>query len=352
MCTSETKLRTGITTGTCASAAAQAAALCLVNGSDVSEVMVELPSGRVIPVEIESVLKTSENSAVATVKKYAGDDPDVTDGALISTSLEFADCDSFVAGEGVGTITQDGLQFPPDEPAINPVPRQMIIAAIRSVTSTPMLITVSVNNGEELATQTYNSRLGIVGGISILGTTGIVRPYCHKAMCEAIALTMRVANLSYKSLFLTPGNIGTNGLNKHFDVKQEQLIEVGNEWGFPVDELKRHNFDQITIAGHPGKLAKLLNNDWQTHSKNSGPANEKVVQIAESTLKREFPPTNTVEGFFMGLNASERIELGNEVSKQISIKIKERSEVDARIDVVLFNMVGEIVGQYEEKFNE
>jgi len=343
--TTQVKLRSGITTGTCASAAAQAAALCL-NNVLVKQVMVKLPSGRLIAVEIESVHKTSKKSAIATVRKYAGDDPDVTDGALISTALELADQDEFRAGKGVGTITKAGLQFPPGEPAINPVPRKMMIDAIRSVSSSTMRITVSVKNGEELAKQTYNSRLGILNGISILGTTGIVRPYCHKAMCDAIAVSMKVANISHNTLFLTPGNIGVKGLNNNFSVVDTQLIEVGNEWAFPIDLLKKYSFKKVVIAGHPGKLAKIINDNWQTHSKDSGPANETVVSIAEKVLKRPFRPTNTVEGFFRNLSKNESIIFGREVASQIADKIKKRAETKLKVEVVLFNMSGEIIGQH------
>lgn len=345
-CTTKTELRTGITTGTCAAAAAQAAALCLTSGSHVQEVLVRLPSGRLIAVEIKSVCRLSAHSASATVQKYAGDDPDVTDGALISTTLKRADQDQFKAGSGVGVITKDGLQFPPGEPAVNPVPRQMILDAVHSVLHSPVEITISVKNGEQLAEQTYNPRLGIIGGISILGTTGIVRPYCHKAMCEAIALTMRVANLTYSTLFLTPGNIGTKGLNRHFNLHEEQLIEVGNEWGFPVDQLKKHQFKRVVAAGHPGKLAKLINNDWQTHSKNSGPANESVVRIGKQVLNRPLPPANTVEGFFMSLDLKARSAVGYELAAQIAAKLQTRAETDTEINVVLFNMAGEIIGRY------
>ena len=144
----------------------------------------------------------------------------------------------FVAGEGVGTVTKPGLQVPPGEPAINPVPRQMILAAIRDVTARGVRVEISLPGGREIAAKTFNPRLGIEGGLSILGTTGIVRPYCTRALQDALKCTLDVAAAcGVTAPVLVPGNIGASAARRHFSLREEQVIEAGNEWGFVLDLL-------------------------------------------------------------------------------------------------------------------
>ena len=170
-----------MTTGTCAAAAAKAAATVLTGGAAPAEVEVQLPGGDTVRVPILFVERQGDSTGItAAVRKDAGDDPDVTHGLTIRTSLCWDDAADvrFIAGEGVGTVTKPGLQVPPGQPAINPVPRQMIAAAIRDVTARGVRVEISIPGGREIAAQTFNPRLGIEGGLSILGTVGIVRPYC------------------------------------------------------------------------------------------------------------------------------------------------------------------------------
>ena len=208
-------LRRGITTGTCAAAAAKAAASVLAGGSPPAEVELRLPSGEAIRVPILYVEPRRDSAAAtAAVRKDAGDDPDVTHGLEVRVTISWEDdvgrvgnpsdvgwvsnpsADvgrvanpsypaTFVAGDGVGTVTKPGLQVPPGEPAINPVPRQMVLAAIREITARPVRVEIGIPGGKEIAAATFNPRLGIEGGLSILGTTGIVRPYCTRALHDA-----------------------------------------------------------------------------------------------------------------------------------------------------------------------
>ena len=188
--TTSMSLRSGITTGACAAAAAKAAATVLAGGAPPREVDLRLPSGNTIRLPILYVESRENPPAItAAVRKDAGDDPDVTDGLEVRATLSWNDAGEtiFAAGEGVGTVTKPGLQVPPGEPAINPVPRQMIQGAIREVTRRGVSVEISIPGGGEIAAQTFNPRLGIVGGLSVLGTTGIVRPYCTRALHERSA---------------------------------------------------------------------------------------------------------------------------------------------------------------------
>ena len=177
------ELRGGFSTGACAAAAAKAAALVLRGAGRVGEVEIPFPDGTRVSFAVESAEPLGGARARAAVRKSAGDDPDVTDKALIVAEVrETAGAGvSFRAGKGVGTVTRPGLSVPPGEPAINPGPRRMISEALREVSSGGYEVTISIPGGAELAARTFNPRLGIVGGVSILGTTGIVLPISAKA---------------------------------------------------------------------------------------------------------------------------------------------------------------------------
>ena len=235
----------------------------------------------------------------AAVRKDAGDDPDVTHGLEVRVRLSWDDARlhghaTFVAGEGVGTVTKPGLQVPPGEPAINPVPRQMILAAVREITARGVRVEISVPGGREIAAKTFNPRLGIEGGLSILGTTGIVRPYCTRALRDALKCTLDVAAACRVTApVLVPGNIGARAARRHFSLRDEQVIEVGNEWGFVLDLLSRHAFRAVMLLGHPGKLAKLAAGQWDTHSSRSGSVADYLAGCAPRSLgirPRRAPP--------------------------------------------------------------
>jgi len=261
-------LRTGYTTGACAAAAAKAAAQMLANGRAMDRVEIPLPGGERIVLPLVYV-RLAERGAEAAVRKDGGDDPDVTSGALISASVAWRGCDDveFLAGEGVGMVTKPGLAVPPGEPAINPVPRRMIREAVREVTPRGVSVTLSVANGGEIARKTFNARLGIVGGLSILGTTGVVRPFSCSAIRETLRCSLRVAAAAgIRAPVFVPGHIGARAAQAHFRIAEGQIVEVGNEWGFLLDEALRSPFSALLILGHPGKLAKLTTGDWDTHS--------------------------------------------------------------------------------------
>jgi len=197
----------------------------------------------------------------------------------------------------------------------------MIARAIADVTARPMCVEVAIPGGAEVAAKTYNPRLGIVGGLSVLGTTGIVRPYCKKALLDSLKCELDVAAAcGVRALVLTPGNIGATAVRRRFTLADEQVIEVGNEWGFVADALAKHyDFRTILIAGHPGKLAKLAAGDWDTHSSRSESAVPFVLSLGEKTLDRPISPATTTEGLFAALDEPDRHRLADELARLIRL---------------------------------
>lgn len=338
--------RTGFTTGTCAAAAAKAALMILTGAQAPERVAVGLPDGT--RVELAIVYASGDGiSAEASVKKDAGDDPDVTDGSLIVASVTWGHGEdvTFIAGEGVGTVTKPGLALPPGEPAINPVPRRMIASAVREVTGRGVNVTVSIPGGRELAENTFNPRLGVVGGLSILGTSGIVRPFSGTALRDSLRCALSVAvACGVKNPIFVPGRIGERAAEKLLQFSTEQLVEVSNEWGFVLDEAAGEDFDRLLVVGHPGKLAKLPAGNWDTHSSRSPSAVPHVADLANRILGRVLPHPATVEGLFNDLPEDDRERLAHalaaDIRAAISLRIKERYP----IAVVLVNLSGSLLG--------
>jgi cobalt-precorrin-5B (C1)-methyltransferase len=339
-------LRSGITTGTCAAAAAKAAASVLVGGSPPREVELRLPAGETIRVPILYVQSQQDPPvATAAVRKDAGDDPDVTNGVELRVTLSWYDGVTFVAGEGVGTVTKPGLQIPPGEPAINPVPRQMILAAIRDVTARGVRVEISMPGGREIAAKTFNPRLGIEGGLSILGTTGIVRPYCSRALHDALKCAFDVAAACQVTApVLVPGNIGARAARRHFSLHEEQVIEAGNEWGFVLDLIRRYAFRAVMLMGHPGKLAKLAAGQWDTHSSRSSQVTHYLSQVCPEVLGHSAPESATAEGVFAALSLPDRNRLAVELAKRVRRAVSDRIAQPLPVAVFLVNMAGECLG--------
>lgn len=338
------ELRTGITTGTCAAAAAKAAAEVLCGSDAMDKVGLTLPGGESVEVEI-LYAKKSGDQATAAVCKDAGDDEDVTDGLEIQVALRPHGGNDmvFLAGEGVGTVTKPGLQVPPGEPAINPVPREMIRQAIASVTDKVFQVEVAIPGGRKIAAGTFNPRLGIEGGLSIIGTTGIVRPRCRKALLDALKCALDVAKAcGAKTLVLVPGNIGSRAAHEYFILPSEQVIEVANEWAYVLERVAEGELDEILIVGHPGKLAKLAMGNWDTHSSLSPSAVPYVLDLACKTLQREIGETTTVEGILAALDEKEIQVLGNKLADRIARTVGEK--VSRPAAVILVDMQGHRIG--------
>jgi len=278
-------LREGYTTGSCAAAAAKAAAIALYHQRMVSVVDLVLPGGRMATIPIAGV-RLERDRAYSWVIKDAGDDPDITHGAEIWVELQRSATGEIIirGGAGVGIVTKPGLPIPPGQPAINPVPQRMIIQAVREVIGpeSGAIVTISIPEGERLAHKTFNPRLGIIGGISIIGTTGIVRPMSDKGLKDALICSLDIARASgWGTIVLVPGNHGEQSVLKWFCFHQEQVVQTSNFIGFMLEQVASRGFTRIILAGHPGKLAKLLRGDFDTHSAKSLPATDIIICLLE-----------------------------------------------------------------------
>ncbi len=268
-------LRRGWTTGTCATAATRAAYEALVTGQFPDPVVVTLPNGARPGFALAST-EAGPGFARAGVVKDAGDDPDVTHGAVILATVRLASRGSgigFLAGRGVGTVTRPGLAIPPGEPAINPVPRAMMRAAIAEAADLlhgPLDITVeiAVPGGEKLAERTLNGRLGIVGGLSILGTTGIVVPYSCAAWIDTIHRGIDVARaLGLDHVAGATGATSEATIQAHYGLPDPALIDMGDFVGGMLKYLRRHPVAKVTVAGGVAKMSKLGQGLLDLHSK-------------------------------------------------------------------------------------
>jgi cobalt-precorrin-5B (C1)-methyltransferase len=305
------KLRKGYTTGTCAACAASAAVKVLLGDTNVCSGEVTLPDGEHVELTT-AFIERNDDSAEAAVRKTAGDDPDDTDGALVKAMVVWRDKPGvgFVAGSGVGIVTKPGLSIPVGEAAINPTPRRMIFDAINKLTRRGVTVTISIPDGEEIAKKTFNPRLGIVGGLSILGSSGRVVPYSCPAIQESLRLALRVAAAQGVAFpVLAPGNIGARAARQHFLFDEDALIPVSNEWGTMLEEARRLDFRSLLAVGHPGKLAKLIDGHFQTHSGQSPSALPIVQRIAAELSIVHGEDMPTVEGYFTTLECRQRTAL-------------------------------------------
>lgn len=269
------KLRCGYTTGSCAAAAAKASALMLLSGfsADLTEITLLTPKGILLTLPLLDVVR--EDSYVScAVRKDSGDDPDQTDGVLIYAKVSKRD-DSLIiieGGNGVGRVTKPGLSCKVGEAAINPGPRAQIEAQLRQVAQEygyqgGFSVLISVPGGEELAKKTFNPRLGIVGGISILGTSGIVEPMSESALKDSIRLELHMLRESgQKSVILVPGNYGEQFVRQTMGIKNAPIVLCSNFVGDSIDDAVTEGFERLLLVGHIGKFIKLSGGIMNTHS--------------------------------------------------------------------------------------
>jgi len=283
-------LRKGWTTGACATAAAKAAYTGLLTGAFPDPVEVTLPGGQ-RPAFALATTARGNRVATAGVVKDAGDDPDVTHGALILATVRPGAPGSgvsFRAGEGVGTVTRPGLPIPPGEPAINPVPRQMIREAIAEVAAAhgdpgDVEVEISIPDGEALAEKTLNGRLGIVGGLSILGTTGIVVPYSCSSWIASIHRGIDVAlACGLTHVAASTGSASEAAVQKMHDLPETALIDMGDFVGGTLKYVKTHPVPRVTIAGGVAKMTKLAQGLLDLHSKRGAVDLDALAKLAES----------------------------------------------------------------------
>ncbi len=352
-----TGLRSGWTTGACATAATKAAYVALLTGEFPDPVTITLPTATPsFALTVES-LAEDRQSAMAGVTKDAGDDPDVTHLALVRSTVTRGPAGSgvtFRAGAGVGTVTKPGLPLAVGEPAINPMPRQFISAHVAEVAAAygdagDVIVEISIDHGEELARKTWNPRLGILGGLSVLGTTGIVVPYSCSAWIDSIRRGIDVARAAgYTHVAGCTGSTSEKVAVAEYGLPEDALLDMGDFAGAVLKYLRRHPVDRLTIVGGFAKLSKLAAGHLDLHSGRSQVDLSHLAGLATGAgFALDLADCNT------GLEALTRaqassVPLGDLVASaaaQEALAVLRGAPV--AVDVICIDRAGTIVGRCE-----
>jgi len=351
--------REGFTTGACAAAAAKAATRVLVRGQLFEAIESTLPNGRRHTFALERCELTDE-VALCSVRKDAGDDPDCTHGAEIVAQVRFASEREIVleGGEGVATVTKPGLGLDVGAPAINPVPRRNITEMVREeLARTPIpgaRVTISVPGGEELAKQTINARLGLLGGISILGTTGIVKPYSTAAYKASVVQAIDVArNRQLENLVLTTGGKSeAYAMQLHPELPEEAFIQVGDFVGVGVKHCARRRAQRAVIVGMIGKLSKMADGKTMTHAAGSEVNLELLAAIAKdlngaSELVEQIRSANTARHVLELATRSGLTGLADAICARVVTHLERHAALVAPLAVqaILLDFDGRVLGR-------
>jgi cobalt-precorrin-5B (C1)-methyltransferase len=357
------KLRTGYTTGTSAAAATKAALLALISGKTVDSVVVSLPKEKKATIKIARTRIEGNDSATSAVIKYAGDDPDVTDGAEICSTVSIVDQIGEIiidGGKGVGRITKPGLGLEIGMPAINPTPLKMIEQAVREVASVPYLkqngisIIISVPKGVEIARRTDNPRLGILGGISILGTTGIVLPYSTASFAASIRQSLDVCvALGTYTVVLTTGGRSEDFAKGIFgkSLPDHSFVQIGDFAGYAIKQCSNKKIQKAVIAGFIGKLTKMAMGIKQTHVKGSHVNMEFMAKIAaecnsSESVVEEIRRANTARHVSEIINKNNVSGFFDLICKRVYEQMYEHSKRELEMKVIMFEFDGHVSGQY------
>ena len=304
----EKKLRSGFTTGSCAAAAAKAAAWMLLTGTEKRNISIITPKGSAFDAEITDIQR-QEDSVKCAVRKDGGDDPDVTTGYLIYAEVKTSEAEGIRidGGEGVGRVTRPGLDQPPGEAAINSVPRAMIKKELAEAADIcgyegGLEVIISVPGGEELASRTFNPRLGIEGGISIIGTSGVVEPMSEQAILDTIRVELRQKRAEgCSTAFVSPGNYGLDFMKENYGMDLDRSVKCSNYIGLTVDMIKELGFSGMLLTGHAGKLVKIAGGIMNTHSREA----DCRMEIIAAAAAREGADTETITDILDSLTTEE-----------------------------------------------
>lgn len=346
-------MRGGYTTGSCATAGMKAALMALLQEEYPTRVTVINPQDTPIEVPVKSVEVLSDTEARATVVKDGGDDPDVTHGTDVVTTVQLTDDGTlqFRAGFGVGTVTKPGLAMPPGEPAINPGPRIMMTTVFNEFCTAGqgVIVTVSVPNGEVRAKKTLNSTLGIEGGISIIGTTGIVKPMSEEGFKNSLVPQLTVMKAAgYETAVLVPGRIGQELAKNVLGIAINQMAETSNFIGFMLEQCVKAGFKKIVIIGHIGKIIKLASGSFHTHNRMSDGRMETLVAYAaldgaSTKVANEIMECRTTEAAMPILAREHLTSVYQRVADRASMRSERYIANEAEVGIIIATLDGEIL---------
>ena len=343
--------RKGFTTGACAAAAVKAALLAW-QGEQRTQVSVESPQGSMIVVPIAGAWSL-DNGGKACVIKDAGDDPDITNGTEVWAKVEVSGTEIVLrGGEGVGIVTQPGLAIPPGQSAINPGPREMIFNAARDCLPAGQgaVITISIPAGTELAKRTLNPMLGIEGGISILGTTGIVEPMSEEAFKTSLVSQISVAQaLGYEQMVFVPGKMGWNSAVRSYGLPEKAVIQTSNFIGYMLEQASEKKVRSVLLFGHLGKLVKLAGGIFYTHSRIADGRLETLAAYAawlgaSQEFVRKMLAVKTAEAAIDLIGAAGLEAIYPFLAEKASERAQQHVYGDLEVGTVLTTLKGEILG--------
>ena len=352
------KLRTGFTTGTCATASSKAAALAIINQKTISTVDVLLPKRDRINIKINSC-EFTKNNAKCSVIKDGGDDPDVTHGAEIFVDLSLTNNVGTIeidGGDGVGRVTKPGLGLEIDSAAINPTPKKMILENLQEVgkkilEENGVKIIVSVPTGEELAKKTDNPRIGILNGISILGTSGIVIPYSTASFAAAIRQQIDVvSSMNDEEVVLTTGGRSEDFAREIIKLPDHSFIQMGDFSGYTIQQCAKKSLKKAYVAGFIGKLAKMAAGVKQTHVK-GGKVDMKFLSELAKRCNADSETISKILGANTARNVQEIIMEDNvngffdEITKETCNQMRQHSEGKIPVEVILFDFDGKVLSR-------
>ena len=355
------KLRFGYTTGSCAAGAARGAAEMLLGQKKTDETDLMTPKGILLHLELHDV-QTEENAVTCAVRKDAGDDPDTTNGILVYARVEKCPQTSGITidgGKGVGRVTKAGLSLKVGEAAINPVPKAMILKAVEDAADRyhyegGLKVTIFVPEGEKIAQKTFNPRLGIQGGISILGTSGIVEPMSEKALIESIHVEMKQHfSQGERYMIVTPGNYGADYLREHMNLPFEKNIKCSNYVGETIDMAVNMGVKGILFISHIGKFVKVAAGIMNTHSHSADGRMEVLCAAAirsgaEISCAREILACNTTDEALYVLDKYHLLQKAMEdVTSHIQFYLDHRSYQQILLGAVIFSNEFGYLGQTE-----
>ena len=344
-------LKGGFTTGASAAAGVKAALIYLTSEKIVDEVEITALDGTILKIPIASVEKISDEKICVEVVKNSGDDPDITNGVSIFTTIKKSDGDEFIfrAGLGVGTVTKSGLQIPKGEPAINPGPRQLIKNVAAEFHVKALEVEISIPAGVELAKKTLNPILGIEGGISVIGTTGVLRPMSEDAFKNSLVPQIDVAKAAgIDTLIFVPGKIGeTTAIKLGFN--SQAIVQTSNFIGHMLDAAVDRNVTQIILCGHIGKLVKVAAGIFHTHNRIAdGRLETLAAYCAAEGLKavevQKILDAATTEEATEIISANNLNRVYKKIAARASFRAERYTFQKIRIGTILTNYAGNILG--------
>lgn len=353
-------LKTGYTTGSCSAAASGAAAIMLLTKEEIEKIQIIIPTNEKIVLQVNNI-NLKEEFCSCSITKDGGDDPDVTTGMEIFSKVELIEEGIVIlGGKGIGVATVEGLRVAKGEPAINPIPRKNIIDNLNRIKeeynySGGFKVEIFAPEGEERALKTYNQRLGIEGGISILGTTGIVQPMSESAIVETIKLEIdKWIEIDKENILISPGNYGGSYLKNQMNIDLDKGVKISNYLGETLDYLSYKGLENILLVGHIGKIVKVAGGIMNTHSSYGDGrmeilASHTAMLVEDKSLIKAIMNSKTTD---RALELLEEKGLLNSVMQSIIHKIvyhlKFRNKVAKNIEVIIFGLGEREIGRTDK----